>query len=781
MVLAATLYNAVVIPLRCAFANAPSMARGSASFYALLVADYALDVVLLADIALQLHTPVLANGFVITSLPEIRRHYLRSWFALDAAASLPLGVLSLDVRAHALLRLPRLLRLARYPEYFTTFQNHFGGHTAGVLVEVVTAVLLLVHWFACAYVGVSRSDAPAGGEWAMPGSLSHGADMGRQYLYAAFFSANLLLGVGGEPPPPETDLQRGVCLTVALAGTVVIAVVIGNVADVVTRQTHDEEEFALKMRALDAFMNSRRLPPDLRRRIRGYFVNVVQHRGASDPGGTILNDLPVTLRRQTLRYLNRGILSSVPFFRKCSPSFTSALCACLRAHVFFRGDVIVRSGELGDEMYFIESGTTSVTTGGGERVGTLRGGGFFGEVALLDAEGGEGCRRTATITCESATCHLLELTKADLKATLRSFPAEHAVMCEVADERRGRDELRAVLASRPGFDEAGREARNAVCAAFESASYEDGEGVLTDGAAVCFVSKGAVELVVSGGGASPLPSPLPSPGSPSAALASPASASSPLATATKGAGGASPAVTSTRRVSAAAAALLAAAAPSPPPSPRAATRARRPSFALAAAGGGRMGSLVRSHSATSVASAASTAAASSTGAGTDSVHVVSSVQAGGFFGAALPARAAVDRLDTKCHVFVLSADAIGRLRAEHPSARDALDALARSCSGAAPVAHAGGCEQRQDTAMRDGHDAGSFVSLSMARFLRSRHGRAISEESLASSPWLSSVVQICRAASGAEAARLSRTQILGCLESIGEVETELHKLLAAGS
>lgn len=57
--------------------------------------------------------------------------------------------------------------------------------------------------------------------------------------------------------------------------------------------------------------------------------------------------------------------------------------------VYADGEVIIAEGELGDCMFVIQSGRVEVSTGAGDstqRMATLEGGDFFGEMALFDKE-----------------------------------------------------------------------------------------------------------------------------------------------------------------------------------------------------------------------------------------------------------------------------------------------------------------------------------------------------------------------------------------------------------
>ena len=60
----------------------------------------------------------------------------------------------------------------------------------------------------------------------------------------------------------------------------------------------------------------------------------------------------------------RDLVRAVPFFYDADPDFVSAIITKLSFEVYLEGDVIIREGELGTEMYFLKSGVVSVTCGG---------------------------------------------------------------------------------------------------------------------------------------------------------------------------------------------------------------------------------------------------------------------------------------------------------------------------------------------------------------------------------------------------------------------------------
>ena len=78
-----------------------------------------------------------------------------------------------------------------------------------------------------------------------------------------------------------------------------------------------------------------------------------------------------------VNYNCRELVRAVPFFYDAHPDFVSAIITKLDFEVYLEGDVIIREGELGTEMYFLKSGTVSVSCDG-VTTDDLTDGSYFG-------------------------------------------------------------------------------------------------------------------------------------------------------------------------------------------------------------------------------------------------------------------------------------------------------------------------------------------------------------------------------------------------------------------
>jgi CRP/FNR family transcriptional regulator, cyclic AMP receptor protein len=90
------------------------------------------------------------------------------------------------------------------------------------------------------------------------------------------------------------------------------------------------------------------------------------------------------------------IMRRVSLFEGLSDRELTAVAGATKERRYDTGDTIVSEGETGVGFFVIADGTARVEAHG-ERLATLKPGGSFGEVALLD----DGGRRSATVIAES--------------------------------------------------------------------------------------------------------------------------------------------------------------------------------------------------------------------------------------------------------------------------------------------------------------------------------------------------------------------------------------------
>jgi len=137
-----------------------------------------------------------------------------------------------------------------------------------------------------------------------------------------------------------------------------------------------------------------------------------------------LSSLPYLLDTAVNVEIKQDILLLCPFLDLSqNTGLLRNLCKIMSLCIFSAGDCIINAGELGQEMYFVESGVVEILATDGITVySKLHGGSFFGETGLFFKS-----RRNATVRSKTVTtCY--KLTKYDFKRELASHSVDYDKM-----------------------------------------------------------------------------------------------------------------------------------------------------------------------------------------------------------------------------------------------------------------------------------------------------------------------------------------------------------------
>lgn len=116
----------------------------------------------------------------------------------------------------------------------------------------------------------------------------------------------------------------------------------------------------------------------------------------------IMDCIPAQIKQDITMHTTRRLLKNVSFFANIPISILIKMVTCLHREIFLVRDVIIKSGDHGDCMFFITTGTVSVFSPSMRELCRLEEGAHFGEIALIK----KNQRRVATIVAVE-TCELL--------------------------------------------------------------------------------------------------------------------------------------------------------------------------------------------------------------------------------------------------------------------------------------------------------------------------------------------------------------------------------------
>ncbi|KAI8917527.1 hypothetical protein DFJ77DRAFT_456739 [Powellomyces hirtus] len=380
------------------------------------------------DTLLNFVTLVISEGHPLPLLQSVIL-YLRFDFWLDLLTTLPLhrflmmsGITSPNIDAVLLVRLIRLRKfypiLVSNPIYghaSTWVQSAFGVGGSFMSVWLFGGLLLIyLHMYACGiFLMGELTDYES---WQSPElqEMQH-KSMGIQYTWAFFSAIANTFPITGFRP--VTAYEQWCTIISCLMGALLYASLVGTISSFSFGLDSSGRLYKEKMDEVNEYMHYKNLSQELKNKVRQYFQ--LKYRGKYFDEAAIMKELNDSLREEITVHNCRDLIAKVNFLSRNvgdgrDHNFLGRIASALKAVYYIQGDTIFEQGRVGNEMYFILSGTVEIIVGS-NRVGALSDGAFFGEVALLGD-----VPRTATIKAAADTV-AYRLNRSDLQSILTDF------------------------------------------------------------------------------------------------------------------------------------------------------------------------------------------------------------------------------------------------------------------------------------------------------------------------------------------------------------------------
>ena len=414
-VLVITIGTAIVVPLSVVF--------GSTGRFLPIFATIVSTAAYITDIVFNFNTSFHYQGKVIQNRRAIAERYLKGWFTIDVIAALPIGIVLsiISTPAESALNILRVLALIKLFRVARTMQ-----HIAGTNINpAILRLFLLVFWILLAAHVVSCG-------WIYIAKMPEGIHPGVRYLTAFYWTITTLttIGYGDIVPDKAVPLQMMYVILIEILGAGMYGLVIGNIANLIANIDVAKTQYKEKLDKINTFLKYRNIPYGLQKKINDYYNYLWESRRGYDES-SVLTDLPGPLKESVSLYLNKEIIEKVPIFEAASEDLIKEVIMNMEPVVFTPGDYIVRSGEVGFDMYFISRGRVDVMSADEKtHYAVLASGQFFGEIALLLS-----MPRTATIKAQEY-CDLYRLEKETFDRILTRYPDFAENIQKLAEERR---------------------------------------------------------------------------------------------------------------------------------------------------------------------------------------------------------------------------------------------------------------------------------------------------------------------------------------------------------
>lgn len=367
------LYNMIMIPWRFSL-------RIDNSLYPI---DYTLDLVLYLNlyfIYCKFYTLYL--GVYVTDSKGLQNLFLKENFSYSFIACLPFEVVTLaainqPISLFFLLlricRLTKLFLLADLSKYASASRNFFDRihipYNWNMVIRMILAVCMVGHWAACGFYllpfyvnGKSIDEGVYDGTWIESqiemGKLpADGGDQWTLYLRALNWAIpTLTMEVLDDIFAVNND-EMMYSLFVIFFGIILNASIIGTMVSLLTQQERESVDLQIVRQLLEV----RKVPKELKSRVIRHLTFM------SSPIGKkylddeqLLKQLPFSLQLAIIEKTKLPLLNKCPLFDTCREESKKNLCLSLEQEIYSDGDLIIKRGDIGQEMYFLVEGNVNV-------------------------------------------------------------------------------------------------------------------------------------------------------------------------------------------------------------------------------------------------------------------------------------------------------------------------------------------------------------------------------------------------------------------------------------
>ncbi|KAK9883306.1 hypothetical protein WA026_001486 [Henosepilachna vigintioctopunctata] len=188
-----------------------------------------------------------------------------------------------------------------------------------------------------------------------------------------------------------------------------------------------KQKYQTMIYQVEAFTRFKDLPKRMCRRIYSYLNFRFQCLIFNE--NFLIDNLCVALKDQILWHKCQYLVTKVQTFAELPSPIMLKLATMLKPEIYLPNDVVVHSGEVGSEMFFVYVGVLAVFTESGKEICHLSDGSHFGEIALLLNE-----PRVASVVAIDF-CELYRLTKHDFQEAIEPYPLVKENIMKAAQER----------------------------------------------------------------------------------------------------------------------------------------------------------------------------------------------------------------------------------------------------------------------------------------------------------------------------------------------------------
>lgn len=320
---------------------------------------------------------------------------------VDIVSCIPFDIVSHYLGHQDFFTAFRFMRMIRIIKIYYLIENITIVPRIFKMQSIIIGFLIVVNWIACGWIFIYPMTADSNAT--------------TYYIRSFYWALTTLTTIGYGDITPIDNLGRIFTCGVMIIGVGMYGIVIGNISRILASADRHKEQSREKLSDLLMFMKHYKIPDNLQTAAINHYSHIFSKR-LSDDDEKIIADLPHALQQEMQIYMKIKLIRSIPIFIGCPHECLKDVSHHLEQIYSSPGDMIIKIGDIGNEMFIISHGTVDVILPTGERVASLHDGQIFGEIALLKETS-----RSANIQSQTY-CDLYKLTKKSFNEIVSRYP-----------------------------------------------------------------------------------------------------------------------------------------------------------------------------------------------------------------------------------------------------------------------------------------------------------------------------------------------------------------------
>ena len=363
-----------------------------------------IDIVFGIDMIKQFRTGYITveDEIVVMDPWTVAMKYLKSWFLADFVSCMPIDVIVISImsmnagvsangsvendvgvqtalRGTKSLKMLRLIRIAKLVRLMRVSRAFRYIRFAKSIVEdklkieipnssiklfrLLMGVVLVCHWGACINYFICKLYSFPPESWIALGGVQH-LPMKKKYGWCFLKAAGAFVNVGfGTTPLSSTqcsttsewcEVETWITFLQLFIGQIYYAILVAEISTIIHSMDIAKSAFEDRMNATNGYMRSKKLPSELRDKIRDYMrARYKDGRMVDEPA--VLSSLSPALKREVMACCAKELAEKVPWLRN-DVVLHSRVSEIAEPRFALDGDVLLREGELGHTVFIISQG-----------------------------------------------------------------------------------------------------------------------------------------------------------------------------------------------------------------------------------------------------------------------------------------------------------------------------------------------------------------------------------------------------------------------------------------